>query len=209
MLLGHGRVGQGSAGKRWELAGAARGWRLRRWVWGLWPRGVFAKRAGGSRGGNAAHGEHALARRQHHQQAVRSIGKASKGRSRNVTGGVLPYTRAASLWSAGVQLGRHGPHRPAARQPRPLSHRLQTASAPALAAGPDPDAVLSPTLPPHPQRPAKRVLVVGGGDGGVLREVARHPGVEEIHMAEIDKWVHGGGEGGGVGPGPRVPLGLG
>lgn len=39
------------------------------------------------------------------------------------------------------------------------------------------------------ERPAKRVLVVGGGDGGVLREVARHPGVEEIHMAEIDKMV--------------------
>ena len=32
-----------------------------------------------------------------------------------------------------------------------------------------------------------QVLVVGGGDGGVLREVAKHPMVEEIHHCEIDK----------------------
>eukprot|EP00798_Chlamydomonas_sp_ICE-L_P031399 gene31399-6565_t len=38
-------------------------------------------------------------------------------------------------------------------------------------------------------KPAKRVLVVGGGDGGVLRELARHSSIEEIHMAEIDKMV--------------------
>ena len=31
------------------------------------------------------------------------------------------------------------------------------------------------------------MLVVGGGDGGVLREVARHPGIQEIHLAEIDE----------------------
>ncbi|CAM9160975.1 unnamed protein product [Pylaiella littoralis] len=35
----------------------------------------------------------------------------------------------------------------------------------------------------------KKVLIVGGGDGGVLREVARHPGVETIHMCEIDSMV--------------------
>lgn len=35
----------------------------------------------------------------------------------------------------------------------------------------------------HP-RP-RRVLVVGGGDGGVVREVLKHP-VEEVHLAEID-----------------------
>lgn len=34
-----------------------------------------------------------------------------------------------------------------------------------------------------------KVLIVGGGDGGVLREVARHPGVETIHMCEIDSMV--------------------
>ncbi len=35
----------------------------------------------------------------------------------------------------------------------------------------------------------KKVLIIGGGDGGVLREVAKHPGVEEIHMCEIDDQV--------------------
>lgn len=29
--------------------------------------------------------------------------------------------------------------------------------------------------------------MVGGGDGGVLREVRKHPMVEEIHHCEIDK----------------------
>lgn len=32
----------------------------------------------------------------------------------------------------------------------------------------------------------KKVLIVGGGDGGVAREVAKHPAVEEIHQVEID-----------------------
>jgi spermidine synthase len=36
----------------------------------------------------------------------------------------------------------------------------------------------------HPN--PKKVLIVGGGDGGVLREVAKHAGVETIHMCEID-----------------------
>jgi spermidine synthase len=39
----------------------------------------------------------------------------------------------------------------------------------------------------HPN--PKRVLVIGGGDGGVLREVAKHPGVEEIVECEIDEGV--------------------
>lgn len=34
-----------------------------------------------------------------------------------------------------------------------------------------------------------QVLVVGGGDGGVLREVARHSSVEHIDICEIDKMV--------------------
>ena len=29
--------------------------------------------------------------------------------------------------------------------------------------------------------------MVGGGDGGVLREVAKHSCVEEIHLCEIDQ----------------------
>ncbi|KAL9225387.1 hypothetical protein vseg_001320 [Gypsophila vaccaria] len=35
----------------------------------------------------------------------------------------------------------------------------------------------------------KNVLVVGGGDGGVLREIARHTSVEHIDICEIDKMV--------------------
>ncbi|KAJ1259215.1 hypothetical protein BS78_10G137500 [Paspalum vaginatum] len=35
----------------------------------------------------------------------------------------------------------------------------------------------------------KNVLVVGGGDGGVLREVARHDSVETIDICEIDRLV--------------------
>ncbi|MBQ4769393.1 polyamine aminopropyltransferase [Pectobacterium versatile] len=36
---------------------------------------------------------------------------------------------------------------------------------------------------------AKRVLIIGGGDGGMLREVSRHRGVEHITMVEIDAGV--------------------
>ena len=39
----------------------------------------------------------------------------------------------------------------------------------------------------HPN--PRRVLIVGGGDGGVLREVCRHECVEEIAMVEIDEMV--------------------
>ena len=35
----------------------------------------------------------------------------------------------------------------------------------------------------------KKVLIVGGGDGGVLRECCRHSSIEEIHMCEIDEGV--------------------
>lgn len=34
-----------------------------------------------------------------------------------------------------------------------------------------------------------QVLVVGGGDGGVLREISRHSSVEHIDICEIDKLV--------------------
>ncbi|MCF5802093.1 polyamine aminopropyltransferase [Pseudomonas tremae] len=36
---------------------------------------------------------------------------------------------------------------------------------------------------------AKRVLIIGGGDGGMLREVAKHLTVEHITMVEIDATV--------------------
>lgn len=39
----------------------------------------------------------------------------------------------------------------------------------------------------HPH--AGRVLVIGAGDGGVVRELTRYPGVEQIDMVEIDERV--------------------
>ena len=38
---------------------------------------------------------------------------------------------------------------------------------------------------PHPQR----VLVVGGGDGGAIREIIKHPSVKEAVLGEIDRRV--------------------
>ncbi|KAG5366972.1 Spermidine synthase [Yarrowia sp. B02] len=35
----------------------------------------------------------------------------------------------------------------------------------------------------------KRVLVIGGGDGGVLREIVKHESVEAAHLCEIDESV--------------------
>jgi spermidine synthase len=34
-----------------------------------------------------------------------------------------------------------------------------------------------------------QVLVVGGGDGGVLREITKHDSVESIDICEIDQLV--------------------
>lgn len=39
----------------------------------------------------------------------------------------------------------------------------------------------------HPN--PKRILVIGGGDGGVVREVLKHPEVQTVHLCEIDKMV--------------------
>lgn len=33
---------------------------------------------------------------------------------------------------------------------------------------------------------AKQVLIIGGGDGGILREVLKHPAVESVHLCTID-----------------------
>ncbi len=37
------------------------------------------------------------------------------------------------------------------------------------------------------QEEPKKVLVIGGGDGGVLREMARHVTLKHIHQAELDE----------------------
>lgn len=39
----------------------------------------------------------------------------------------------------------------------------------------------------HPN--PKNVLIIGGGDGGVLREVVKHPQVDKVDMCEIDEKV--------------------
>ncbi|PDO10716.1 MAG: spermidine synthase [Candidatus Reconcilbacillus cellulovorans] len=44
-----------------------------------------------------------------------------------------------------------------------------------------------PVLVTHPN--PRRVLVVGGGDGGVVREALKHPKVEQIVLVEIDDKV--------------------
>lgn len=44
-------------------------------------------------------------------------------------------------------------------------------------------------LPLYAHPDPKKVLVIGGGDGGVLREIAKHPGVEEMFICEIDEDV--------------------
>lgn len=36
---------------------------------------------------------------------------------------------------------------------------------------------------------AKKVLIVGGGDGGILRETLKHPGISQVTMVEIDAAV--------------------
>lgn len=39
----------------------------------------------------------------------------------------------------------------------------------------------------HPK--PERVLVIGGGDGGTVREVLKHPSVRQVHLVEIDERV--------------------
>jgi len=49
------------------------------------------------------------------------------------------------------------------------------------------DMIVHPALFTHPC--PKNVLVIGGGDGGTVREVLRHPQVEQCTMVEIDGMV--------------------
>ena len=39
----------------------------------------------------------------------------------------------------------------------------------------------------HPN--PKRVLIIGGGDGGIIREVMRHKNIEHVTQVEIDQSV--------------------
>ncbi len=44
-----------------------------------------------------------------------------------------------------------------------------------------------PALVIHPK--PERVLVIGGGDGGTVREILKHKSVNEVHLCEIDEEV--------------------
>lgn len=72
--------------------------------------------------------------------------------------------------------------------------------------------IVHPAAITHPH--LKRVLVVGGGDGGVCEEVLKHPGVERLTLVEIDPEVievarkYLGRIHGGVMDDPRLELRL-
>jgi spermidine synthase len=49
------------------------------------------------------------------------------------------------------------------------------------------EMIVHPALTAAPR--IRRVLVIGGGDGGTVREVLRYPEVEQVTMVELDKLV--------------------
>lgn len=49
------------------------------------------------------------------------------------------------------------------------------------------DMIVHVPMAVHPL--VKKVLVIGAGDGGVIRELARYPEIERIDMVEIDPLV--------------------
>jgi len=49
------------------------------------------------------------------------------------------------------------------------------------------DMIVHPAMATNPN--IKRVLVIGAGDGGTVRELTRYPGIEQIDMVEIDEVV--------------------
>jgi spermidine synthase len=49
------------------------------------------------------------------------------------------------------------------------------------------EPMVHPALTCHP-RPSE-VLIIGGGDGGILREVLKHPGVRRVVVVELDQEV--------------------
>ncbi|HAX72580.1 MAG TPA: spermidine synthase [Firmicutes bacterium] len=49
------------------------------------------------------------------------------------------------------------------------------------------DMIVHPAMAVNPD--IKKVLVIGGGDGGTVRELTRYPSIEKIDMVEIDELV--------------------
>ena len=52
------------------------------------------------------------------------------------------------------------------------------------------EMITHPALAVHPH--VRDVLVIGAGDGGVIRELCRYPDIAHIDMVEIDPMVVGG-----------------
>lgn len=49
------------------------------------------------------------------------------------------------------------------------------------------EMLIHPAMTTHPA--PKQVLVIGGGDGGSVREIVKYPGLERVVLAEIDRQV--------------------
>jgi spermidine synthase len=49
------------------------------------------------------------------------------------------------------------------------------------------EMIVHPALFVHPK--PERVLVIGGGDGGTIREIEKHSDVKEIHLCDLDEEV--------------------
>lgn len=49
------------------------------------------------------------------------------------------------------------------------------------------EMIVHPALAVNPA--LRRVLIIGGGDGGTAREICRYPGIEQIDLVEIDEMV--------------------
>jgi len=49
------------------------------------------------------------------------------------------------------------------------------------------EMLVHPAMALHPS--PQRILVVGGGDGGTIREIVKYPGLEKVTLAELDEEV--------------------
>ncbi len=49
------------------------------------------------------------------------------------------------------------------------------------------EMLVHPAILKHPN--PERILIIGGGDGGSVREALKHPTVKEVHLCEIDEEV--------------------
>lgn len=64
----------------------------------------------------------------------------------------------------------------------PVLHGLNTAN---MLSNSYQEMIAHIPLNSHPN--PRKVLVIGGGDGGVVREVLKHPSVKEVVLCDIDE----------------------